>query len=294
MVLFKIWQTNNLALLKLEKKMLSGHYHAFYETLVLPIFLDMFEHLIINPKTISFLQIIKRACPEWDTIGWKSEAIEMKFQTDKTSQPKEFWLNLCKELRTHRSIDVDLMQKTVAWYCVHPRLDNNVTANISHLIKFPFGVHAETNRIAVPIKFSNISMFDPNTVPLVNDPITSYLFEQLQSPRKKRYCCSICIEKRKTNQLLDALRQNDEPMIIEQLKTLLLDVHFETITELKKHRKTFHNFPIGTIQLDETKLMDVLVEQLVRPYIDDKKPILMVDWPIMSELEYFIEKALQS
>ncbi|KAL0221053.1 hypothetical protein RCL1_000907 [Eukaryota sp. TZLM3-RCL] len=60
----------------------------------------------------------------------------------------------------------ELMAEFV-WFCVGPRLDVNVSAQINHLLKAPFCVHPKTGYICVPIDNEYLVEFfpDENSVP---------------------------------------------------------------------------------------------------------------------------------
>ncbi|KAJ1675415.1 p48 polypeptide of DNA primase, partial [Spiromyces aspiralis] len=52
---------------------------------------------------------------------------------------------------------------------LYPRLDENVTTHLNHLLKSPFCVHPKTGRVCTPIAPNQFESFDPFKVPTVPD-----------------------------------------------------------------------------------------------------------------------------
>ncbi|PVV02123.1 hypothetical protein BB560_003435 [Smittium megazygosporum] len=59
-----------------------------------------------------------------------------------------------------------LISEIVLQY-VYPRLDENVSTHLNHLLKSPFCIHPKTGKVCVPIGHHEIDKFDPMTAPTI-------------------------------------------------------------------------------------------------------------------------------
>ncbi|KAI7833145.1 hypothetical protein BX661DRAFT_179254 [Kickxella alabastrina] len=56
-------------------------------------------------------------------------------------------------------------ERDMMMQCVYPRLDENVTTHVNHLLKSPFCIHPKTGRVCTPIGPDQFDEFDPMAVP---------------------------------------------------------------------------------------------------------------------------------
>lgn len=56
----------------------------------------------------------------------------------------------------------------IGFELIYPKFDINVSTDIHHLLKSPFCVHPATGKICVPFRLDEVDMFDPETVPTVD------------------------------------------------------------------------------------------------------------------------------
>lgn len=67
-------------------------------------------------------------------------------------------------------------------YLLYPRLDWNVTIQISHLLKGPFCVHPKTGYISVPMSIEKLEQFEFDKIPKID-----YLIEYENNDEKERF-----------------------------------------------------------------------------------------------------------
>lgn len=81
------------------------------------------------------------------------------------------------QLKTKMKYVVEEVQMAM----LYPRLDINVSKGTNHLLKAPFCVHPKTGKVCVPFMASQVSKFDPLTVPTIN-----LLLEEINAFDEKR------------------------------------------------------------------------------------------------------------
>ncbi|XP_055680819.1 DNA primase small subunit-like isoform X1 [Lutzomyia longipalpis] len=80
------------------------------------------------------------------------------------------WSAFCafvESLEDRESRNCDLIE-SIQLYLLYPRLDLNVTKQIEHLLKTPFSIHPDTQKVAIPLDPDNIESFNIDTVPTLS------------------------------------------------------------------------------------------------------------------------------
>ncbi|KAA6359521.1 MAG: hypothetical protein EZS28_044952, partial [Streblomastix strix] len=69
--------------------------------------------------------------------------------------------NLIENIDTqgYNNLQFDLLK--FKFYCCYPRLDENVSLDMKHLLKAPFSIHPDTGLICVPIPIESFKQFKP-------------------------------------------------------------------------------------------------------------------------------------
>ncbi|KAJ1917180.1 p48 polypeptide of DNA primase [Mycoemilia scoparia] len=106
--------------------------------------------------------------PDEDT----RDTIDKIWQEDKTDSSfmkwEEFEDTLEKKMSKRGSNkQLEFTQKEIVLQYLYPRLDENVTTHLNHLLKSPFCVHPKTGRVCTPISPDDFETFDPFKVPTV-------------------------------------------------------------------------------------------------------------------------------
>lgn len=93
-----------------------------------------------------------------------------KWRKKKSLSQEERWEDLTKAIRTKdKGPKAEETIKFIIFKLTYPRLDIAVSKMMNHLLKSPFCVHPKTQRICVPLNPENVSDFDPNDVPSLED-----------------------------------------------------------------------------------------------------------------------------
>ena len=90
--------------------------------------------------------------------------------------------NILKNKNNINYCVADACIKEFMMYILYPRLDRNVTIQISHLLKGPFCVHPKTGYISVPMSIELMEKLSFNTIPKVD-----YLIEEKNKDEKERF-----------------------------------------------------------------------------------------------------------
>ncbi|KAJ2549577.1 p48 polypeptide of DNA primase, partial [Coemansia sp. RSA 1836] len=60
---------------------------------------------------------------------------------------------------------LNTFERDIMLQMAYPRLDENVTTHVNHLLKSPFCIHPKTGRVCTPIATDQFDSFDPFAVP---------------------------------------------------------------------------------------------------------------------------------
>ncbi|OMJ11952.1 DNA primase small subunit [Smittium culicis] len=72
-----------------------------------------------------------------------------------------------KKRKESRFITSQQLINEIILQYVYPRLDENVSTHVNHLLKSPFCIHPKTGKVCVPIPEYEFDKFDPLTVPTI-------------------------------------------------------------------------------------------------------------------------------
>lgn len=70
---------------------------------------------------------------------------------------------------------IELCIKDIQIALTYPRLDENVSKHINHLLKAPFCIHPKTGLISVPLTEEDLFSFDLNNVPNIDESIDDHM-----------------------------------------------------------------------------------------------------------------------
>jgi DNA primase small subunit len=102
------------------------------------------------------------------------------------------WSQLCQSVETciqqkaRGNVRVDPIKALVFTY-TWPRLDIEVTKQMTHLLKSPWIVHPATGRLCVPIDRRNFDKFNPDTVPTLQQLQMGELTDSILQPFKETF-----------------------------------------------------------------------------------------------------------
>ncbi|OMH79677.1 DNA primase small subunit [Zancudomyces culisetae] len=92
------------------------------------------------------------------------------------------WEEILQEIKTYneenkknkniRAVPESLIDEIKLQH-VYPRLDENVTTHINHLLKSPFCIHPKTGKVCVPIPVGELDRFKPDNVPTIHQLLDS-------------------------------------------------------------------------------------------------------------------------
>lgn len=165
-----------------------------------PYFLSIVkEHNILDNEDL--LNTVLKYIPQ----DHRTKLIEKIQRNQMTSEEK--W-SLIETLRKEGKISGSVI-KRIVFHFTYPRLDEEVSKHLNHLLKSPFVVHPSTGKISVPIDIENIDSFDPDQVP------TIYQLEK---------------ETRNTNN-----QENSLAKYVKYFKSLVLKLKIDTSREKSKN-----------------------------------------------------------
>ncbi|PVU96463.1 hypothetical protein BB559_002383 [Furculomyces boomerangus] len=142
----------------------------------------------------------------------------------------------------------------------YPRLDENVSTHLNHLLKSPFCIHPKTGKVCVPIAAHEFDKFDPMRVPTVQQ-----LLNEVDS-----YDASISLEKKIVSDSANSQKEHKDSSVIGEGKEEIMQTEQvmssnsaqDSIpdvekTSLKKYIRSFETFVNRIPELD-AKLQDKL------------------------------------
>lgn len=113
-----------------------------------------------------------------NTIPEDAKKIYEFFDKNKNNPDTELlYYTFKKELKNIKFDNINNLNSLQAWKCnlilslCHPRLDQNVSIGMNHLLKSPFCIHPRTKNVCIPI--INFDKFDPSDVPKLNDVLNN-------------------------------------------------------------------------------------------------------------------------
>ena len=129
--------------------------------------LDLCTNETIKSSLVDLLKQNKSKTPQdkWDLIQDKmEEQISSSVKKNKYDE----------EVPGRWYIEEVLLQ-----YC-YPRLDENVSKKLNHLLKAPFCIHPKTQRVCIPFDVETVDSFDPDQVPTMDEILTGDVHARFQ------------------------------------------------------------------------------------------------------------------
>jgi DNA primase small subunit len=140
------------------------------------IYIDLlYKHFVENIleqqnifKTERIFKIVLYFIPE--SFKNVRKTLQTEFDNFPNSNNEERWESFKQIIKSEiKNVDEsEQIINQVIFYFTFPRLDENVSLNIGHLLKCPFVIHPQTEKICAPIDPLKISDFDPLTIPTLS------------------------------------------------------------------------------------------------------------------------------